>query len=321
MLTQILLVVVSLAALALGADVLVRGAGSLARRAGMSPFFFGLTVVGFGTSTPELFTSLIAGLEGRGDIAIGNVVGSNIFNLALILGVTALIRPITVRLRDIRTEAWIVILAAVVPFVALPFGGVLGRASGALMLGLLALYVAVAYRTSRRAGAAANAAEPDVPPGLPSVALSLAAIAFGLAILVGGSHLLVESASAIAATFGVSELVIGLTIVSAGTSTPELFTSLVAARRRELDLAVGNVFGSNIFNVFGILGLTCLIEPQFVRPQVLALDTPVMLAASLAMLPILFTGGRISRTEGGALVAGYALYVVVQLMWAPAWFG
>jgi cation:H+ antiporter len=315
----------SLALLAVGAELFVRGSVRIGQRLGVSTFAIGLTVVAFGTSTPELGTSLVASLRGQGDIAVGNVVGSNVFNIALILGATAIVCPIPVRLALVRKEVWLVVATATLPFLALFGDGRIGRLPGALMLVGLALYVARQLRAGRRDPAAETERELERELALPSAAAApprLAAasvsIAAGLAMLVAGSALLVESASAIARALGVSELVIGLTIVAAGTSTPELFTSLVAALRRQPDIAIGNVLGSNVFNVLGILGATCLASPQRVAPQVLRLDAPVMLAASLALLPIVGTQARISRGEGLGLCLGYAAYVGTLFLLARA---
>lgn len=313
-------VIASLIVLAAGAELLVRGATSIACRAGVSRFFIGVTVVGFGTSMPELVTSTLAGLRGLDDIAVGNVVGSNTFNIAFILGLTAMTNPIVVRARLLRGELLIVIAVAMVPFIALLTHGILGRPAGALMLVALAAYVRRIYRAGRTGPRDSDAIEPERPRASLGAGSSLALIAGGMGALIFGSRLLIDSASSLGAGLGIPDLAIGLTVVAAGTSTPELFTSLVAALRKEADVAVGNVFGSNIFNILGVLGATSLLEPQVVRPQVLALDTPVMLLASAALLPIMATGGRISRLEGAVLCAGYLAYAAVLVTLAPAWF-
>ncbi len=314
----------SLALLTLGAELLVRGSVAVARRLGVSSFFIGLTIVGFGTSTPELFASLTAALRGQDDLAVGNVVGSNIFNIAAILGIAALICPIPVKLTVVRAEVWIVITAAATPWLGAAIGGTVERWLGAVLLAGLGIYLWRGFVVGRREGAAEMEALEHVGIELPGRArdrvLELAMIAAGLGFLVAGSYLLVDSASAIARSLGVSELAIGLTIVAAGTSAPELVTSIVAAWRKQPDIAVGNVLGSNIFNLFGILGLTAVVQPQKLSPQVMALDTPVMFAASLALLPIVGTGARISRTEGAILLACYVGYVVLLFTWAPGRF-
>lgn len=330
MLVQSGLLVASLLVMTLGAEALVRGAVAVAKRLGVSSFFIGLTIVGFGTSTPELCTSLVAAWKGTGDIAVGNVVGSNIFNVAVILGITALICPIPLRLDVVKREVIVIIGVACVPFVAWFTGGTLERWVGAVMVVLLALFLWNGYRRglaqNKQDLQAQAGAELETELALPSSdaharpLVNLAMIAIGLALLVGGSWLLVQSATSIARSLGVSDLVIGLTIVAAGTSAPELVTSLVAALRKQPDISVGNILGSNVFNVLGILGLTCVVMPQEVRSQTLALDLPVMLAVSLACLPIMMSGSRISRTEGVAMLVFYGVYAFALFAWAPGWF-
>ncbi|MFH0943853.1 MAG: calcium/sodium antiporter [Planctomycetota bacterium] len=303
--------------LALGAEGLVRGSVGVARRCGISSFFIGLTIVGFGTSTPELFTSIVASLRGQTDIAVGNVVGSNIFNTALILGLTALVCPIPVRLAVVRREVLVVIAASVLPYLALSSGGVLGRPQGALFLGLLGIYLIRGYRAGRREGALEAALEQELeaelrlpvvkrPPGL---VVNVVWIILGLAVLILGSRLLVHSSSALARSLGVSDLVIGLTIVAAGTSAPELFTSIVAAARKQSDIAVGNILGSNIFNLLGILGTSALVTGQRISGQLLWLDLPLMILLAVVLLPIVLTGALISRFEGAVLALVYLAYL------------
>lgn len=309
----------SLVLLALGAEALVRGAVSIAQRFGLSSFFIGLTIVGFGTSTPELAASLGAALDGRADIGVGNVVGSNVMNIALILGVTALIRPIPIRMDVVRGEVWIAIVCAFVPLIALTTDFEFTRWQGALFLVGLVAFLVRGYRLGRAEATGPQAvedllAEPPVaaPHARIGLPIAIALIVAGLGTLVFSAGMLVTAASEIARSLGVSELVIGLTIVAAGTSAPELVTSLVAARRGQSDVAVGNVLGSNIFNVLGILGVTTLVVPQKVSPDLLWLDTPVLVVVSLSLLPFLGSGARLSRTEGGVLVVGYAAYVAVR---------
>jgi len=326
MLHSLALMVVSLVVLTLGAELLVSGSVALARRLRISSFFVGLTIVGFGTSTPELFTSLLATLRGQTGIAVGNVVGSNIFNIAFILGLTALIAPIPVRLAAVRSEIWVVIALALAPFLAVFSGGVLGRWLGALLLAALVVYLWVGAVRGRREGAKSAELEHELEAevGLARAWVgtpvgSVLAVAGGLILLVGGSALLVDSATDLARASGVAELVIGLTLVASGTSAPELFTSLVAAARRQSDIAVGNVLGSNVFNIAGILGLSGVVHPQTLDPQVLRLDAPMMLAVSLALIPLV-RGGRIGRVGGGILLAVYGVYLAVLLVWAPGRF-
>lgn len=328
MLANVGLLVISLLVLTVGAEGLVRGAVAIAKKLGVSSFFIGLTIVGFGTSTPELCTSLVAAYKGSGDIAVGNVVGSNIFNIAVILGITALICPIVLRLDHVKREVKIVIAVACVPMVAWATGGMVERWAGIAMVALLVVYLWSGYKIGRKQGELEAAAEqeledelliPEKGP-LANPLVNAALVAVGLVMLVGGSWLLVKSASEIARSMGVSDLVIGLTIVAAGTSAPELVTSLVAALRKQPDISVGNILGSNVFNILGILGITCAIMPQQVSRQVLVMDQPVMLAVSLACLPIMMTGSRISRGEGVVMLAAYVVYAYAVFAWAPGWF-
>jgi cation:H+ antiporter len=311
------LLVVSLLILTGGAELLVRGAVAIAKKMGVSAFFIGLTIVGFGTSTPELSTSLIAALKGSGDIAVGNVVGSNICNILLILGATALIRPVAIELRLVRSELLVVAAVSCLPFVALATGHTVTRWQGLAMVALLVVYLWRGYLSGRREESARQAEleaelerevglNPDKPA---SPVIALLSIVAGLALLVGGSFLLVRSASDIARGFGISELVIGLTVVAFGTSAPELFTSVVAAVRRQSDIAVGNILGSNIFNILGILGITAAVRPQAIAPQVFRLDAPLMLATAVLLAVFMRTGSKLSRPEGGVMLAGYAAYI------------
>lgn len=330
MLGDLSLILVALLVLTLGAEMLVRGAIAIARRLGVSGFFIGLTIVGFGTSTPELCTSLVAAARGEGDIGVGNVVGSNIFNIAVILGVTALIAPIPLQLHMVRRDVLVIIAVACTPLLALLTGGVLGRWLGAAMVAALLAYLWRGYVTGKRQNQREleQAAERELEDELAAPSSgwlgrpmgSALLIIAGLGTLVAGSTLLVNAASSFARGLGVSELVIGLTIVAAGTSAPELVTSLVAALRKQSDISVGNILGSNIFNILGILGLTCAITPQHITPQVFALDIPVMVAVSIACIPIMRSGARISRGEGVLLLAAYSAYMVVLFVYAPTWF-
>jgi cation:H+ antiporter len=316
---SILLLVVSLLVLTGGAELLVRGSVAVAQRMGVSAFFIGLTIVGFGTSTPELSTSLIAAFKGSGDIAVGNVVGSNICNVLLILGAAAMIRPIAVSLGVVRSELIAVGLVSLLPFVALATGSVVTRWQGLLMVALLAVYLYRGYHAGRRDESARLAdaeltkeigREVGLDPAkpLPPVIAAVSIVA-GLVLLVAGSFLLVRSASDIARSFGVSDLVIGLTVVAIGTSAPELFTSIVAAIRKQSDIAVGNVLGSNIFNILGILGITAAVKPQAINPQVFRLDLPVMLGAAILAAIFLRTGAKLARPEGAVMLTAYAAYI------------
>ena len=317
-----LLLVVSLSLVTIGAELLVRGAVALALRLGLSALFVGLTIVGFGTSSPELASSLTATARGSIDVSVGNVVGSNLFNVAVILGLTSLLRPIAVQFRAVKRDLFVAIGAACVPFLAVFGGGTIGQVGGAVLITLLVLYLVSSYWTARASAQDVEAvahAQVESTVGTTDSArhanwLSLGLVVSGLLLLVVGSRIFVSSAIELATAAGVSELVIGLTIVSAGTSLPELVTSLVAARRGNADIAIGNVLGSNIFNGFGILGVCAAMKGQAVSPWVLRMDAPLVLVASLALLPIVRSGARITRGEGVALLVGYGAYLVA-LFW------
>ncbi len=291
-----------LVGLFLGGDWLVRGSVAIARRLAIPPLLIGLTVVGFGTSTPELLVSVDAALRGVPDIAIGNIVGSNIANILLIVGLTALIWPITVSGATLRRDTAVMMAAAValLPVFAL---GALGRLTGVVFVAILLGYIAFAYRQSVTEPAP-DLAVPDAPPWRAG-----ALVALGLVLLMLGARFLVTGAVSLARDFGLSEAFIGLTIVAVGTSLPELATSLVAAFRRQSEIALGNIVGSNIFNVFAILGLTAVIAPIPVAPRFLVFDLPVMLGVSLVFVLLLWVRPVIGRSWGAALLAAYALYV------------
>lgn len=330
MLFNLLLLVVSLLLLTVGAELLVRGSVMTARRMGVSSFFIGLTIVGFGTSTPELATGIQAALQGKPDICIGNSVGSNIFNIAFILGLTALLAPIAVHSSAVRREVPLVIGVSLLPYAGLMSDSSITRVMGLAALGLLFLIIWMQYRRgsaegSKEEAALTGAAFEVVAPAKPEGASGLwwragFMIAVGLVLLIGGSKVLVMSAVELARWSGMSELVISLTVIAAGTSAPELFTSAVAAWRKESDLSVGNILGSNVFNMLAIIGSAAVVFPQRISPQVLWLDAPVMLALSAACLPIMWTHGRISRSEGGVLLIAYGAYLYVLIWQAPVWF-
>jgi cation:H+ antiporter len=295
---------VGLALLVVGGDILVRGAVALATRLGVSPLLVGLTVVGFGTSTPELVTSLDAAFSGAPGISVGNVIGSNIANILLILGVAALIMPVAVAPQAFRRDAIALALASIAGAGLILFGE-LNRLAGAILITGLAAYILTAYRLERRSAPEADASGPATSSGLIGPAL-LAVV--GIAITIAGARLLVTGAVDLARGLGVSDTLIGLTIVAVGTSLPELVTSVVAALRRQSDLAFGNVVGSNIYNILGILGVTALVHPIEVPPEIAAVDIWTMLAATLALIVMAFTGWRISRGEGTAMLLAYAAY-------------
>lgn len=327
---SIIWIIVSLALLTVGAEALVRGAAGFARRTGLSSFFIGLTIVGFGTSTPELLSSITAALRDSDAIAVGNVVGSNIFNIGVILGVSALIYPISVQVRLVRREVLIVIAVAVVPAAAWLTSRGVERWEGAVMLALLGVYLWRGYALATRENVeVARRVEQEVADAallnagravMDRLIVQLLSVAVGLGVLMLGAGLLVTHAVTLAQSLGVSELAIGLTLVAGGTSLPELATSIVAAVRKQSDIAVGNVLGSNVFNVLGVLGATALVKPQTIQTQTIVLDLTVMAALSIACLPIMLSQARISRTEGALLTAGYIGYVLILFSAAPGWF-
>lgn len=304
-----------------GAEVLVRGAAKLAAQFGIPPLIIGLTVVAFGTSAPETAVSVQSALNGSGDLAIGNVVGSNIANVLLILGVTALIAPLVVSRQLIRLDVPIMIGASLITY-ALAWDGGLSRLDGALLFAGIIVYTVFLIISSRRSQS--NAADDEFEaeygqhetPKPYAWAINLALIIAGLALLVGGSHFLVEGAVQLARALGLSELVIGLTVVAIGTSLPELATSVMAALKGERDIAVGNIVGSNIFNLLCVLGLASLLSPSaiLVASNALAFDFPVMIAVAVACLPIFFSGYAINRWEGALFVAFYALYTTYLII-------
>ena len=302
--------------LVLGADLLVRGASRLSLSLGISPLVVGLTVVAFGTSAPELAVSVQGAMNGQGDIAIGNVVGSNIFNVLFILGLSALITPLVVHRQLVRKEVPIMIGVSVLALV-LALDGALGLLDGLLLCGLLVAYVVGLYVQSRRAPAEEPGEElPEGGPWLDRTWVQLLLIVAGLALLVLGSRWLVAAAIAFAQKLGISELVVGLTIVAAGTSLPEVATSIMAALKGQRDIAVGNVVGSNIFNIFACLGVAGILADGGVTVSEAArnFDLWVMLAVAFACLPIFVTGREIARWEGGVFIAYYVAYTAYLVL-------
>ena len=300
-----LLIAVGLVGLLLGGEMLVRGAVGVAARLGLPPMVIGLTLVGFGTSTPELLTSVQAALAGAPGIALGNVVGSNTANILLILGVAALLLPVAVSPGTFRRDGAALALATAL-CVAATLAGTIGRLWGAALVAGLALFLFTTLRSSR---ADPDAAADELPGLRAALPVSLVLSAAGLAVTIVGAKLLVDGAVSVARDFGVSEALIGVTIVAIGTSLPELATTLVAARRGQNDVAFGNVIGSNIFNVLGILGITALVSPLAVAPQIAAFDIWVMTAATVGLIAAAVTGWRITRAEGAALLVAYAAYI------------
>jgi len=315
-----------LVALALGGELLIRSASRLATELGVSRLFIGLTVVAFGTSAPEAVVSIVAAVEGSSDLAMGNVVGSNILNILFILGLSALILPLTVSAQLVRIDVPIMIGASALCLL-LGLDGRLGRWEGLFLLVLLVANIGFGYRqglrTAVKADPSGESVDPLAPADLPRRlppwkrrSTNILVILASLALLVLGSRWLVASASALARWLGFSELVIGLTVVAAGTSLPEVATSVMAVIRGERDIAVGNVVGSNIFNLLGVLGAAALIAPEgvIVASTLRSFDLPIMLASAALCLPIVFSQRTVSRWEGGILLTGYVVYTILILL-------
>lgn len=320
-----LLFLAGLAALIAGAELFVRGAAALAAAIRVSPLVIGLTVVAFGTSAPELAITVQASRAGSGDLALGNVVGSNICNILLILGLSALVTPLVVAARLVRLDVPLLILASIATLL-LGLDGSIGRSEGAVLFACIVAYTTWLVRQCRREQREVvreyEEAFADRPAYGP-LALRVVLMVVGLVLLVLGSRWLVDAAVSVALSLGVSELVIGLTIVAVGTSLPEVATSVLAGIRGERDIAVGNVIGSSLFNLLCVLGLGAVASPTGVSvpPDALRFDIPVMIAVSIACLPILGSGHHIARWEGGLFLAyyvAYTLHVVLAATRNPA---
>jgi cation:H+ antiporter len=303
--------------LAVGGELLVRGASSAARKLGVSPLLIGLTLVGFGTSTPELVTSLQAAFAGSPGIAVGNVVGSNISNVLLILGLAALLAPILVDRRAFLRDGPVLAVVTGAAIWAL-LQGALTRELGLAAVGILVVYILVVWLLERRRPDPEGERIEDEGTaksglgGSPWLSLLLAVVGIGITIV--GARFLVDGSVSLARNLGISDTVVGLTIVAVGTSAPELVTSIIAALRRQGDVALGNVIGSNLYNLLGILGITALVAPIPVPPDILQIDIWVLAAATLTMIVFAIRGSRIGRTEGLLLVLGWLAYTA-WLIW------
>lgn len=307
-----LLLGAGLVLLTVGGDTLVRGASTAARTMGVSPLLIGLTLVGFGTSTPELVTSLTAAMAGSPGIAVGNVVGSNTANILLILGLTALIAPIVVDRAAFRRDGWMLVISAVICAAAVLVGRI-GMVWGVAMIGLLLAYLVLAWLGERGSADAErdkyeHIAE-DAPRAGGGLVVGLGLAVLGIVLTVAGANLLVSNAILIARDLGVSDAVIGVTVVAVGTSLPEMVTSVMAALRRHADVALGNVIGSNIFNVLFILGVTAVVQPIQAPAEIARLDIWIMLAATALLVLFVRTGMKIVRWEGLALLVAYGGYI------------
>jgi cation:H+ antiporter len=320
----IVFLIAGLVLLVIGAEILVRGASRLASSLGISPLVIGLTIVAFGTSAPEMAVSIDASWAGQADLALGNVVGSNIFNVLFILGVSALVAPLVVSQQLVRLDVPLMIAASIVVLL-MGMDNKISRIDGVILFAAVLAYTFFLIRQSRRESSALvteqYVAEVDAAGAQNGSALMQylkdgAMILGGLALLVLGAQWLVDSAVQIAQYLGMSELVIGLTIVAAGTSMPELATSVIASLRGERDIAVGNVVGSNIFNLLAVLGLSSIVAPDGVQvaDAALAFDIPVMVGVALICLPIFFTGFLISRLNGALFLFYYVAYTAYLLM-------
>jgi cation:H+ antiporter len=319
------LLVAGFVTLVAGGELLVRGASGLAAAIGMSPLVVGLTVVAFATSAPELAVTLQAVQEGSPDLAVGNVVGSNIANVLLVLGIAALIGPLVVKSQLVRVDVPVMVAMGVL-LLLVSLDGLINRANGALLAACLVGYTVSAVLMGRRETAreAPTRAEPDPDrdadaeprPGPGRHVLNVALLAVGVALLVVGAGWLVEGATRIATEAGIPEMVIGLTIVAVGTSLPELATTVIAAIRGQRDMAVGNAVGSSIFNIGGVLGVSSLLAPEGipVAESAIRFDIPIMIAVSVALLPVIYTGYEIRRWEGALFLGLYAAYMAYLLL-------
>lgn len=311
-----LLVLLGLVLLFAGGEALVRGSVAISQRLGISTLLIGVVVVGFGTSTPELLVSIQASLAGQPDIALGNVVGSNIANILLILGISAVICPVVCAATAIRRDALAVVGVSAL-LVALSFSGSVSALSGAVMVALLIAYLVLSYRMEVRAtkalataGGASNdaALAAEAPPAI-QLGVSLLMSAGGIVMLVFGADFLVDGATNLARRAQISEAIIGLTLVAVGTSLPELATAISAAFKKHSDVVIGNILGSNLFNILSILGITAIIKPVPLSGQIARFDMPLNLSVALLTLAIITLSRRVSRLTGALFLLGYAVYV------------
>lgn len=319
----LLLFAIGLVVVVAGAELVLRSATRVARMLGVSPIVIGLTVVSVGTTLPELAVGITAAVEDKGALAVGNIAGTNILNILLILGLSALIRPLPIRLRSIRLDVPVMLCAAVA-LLAFSMDGVLAAPEGVALLLAAVVYVVLLVRGSRRESAAMQrefaeeygAAAGAVPRGPAALARQGLPLVVGMALTVLGATWLVDGAAAIAAAHGVSDAVIGLTIVAIGTSTPELVTTLVATWKDDRDVAIGNLIGSCIYNVLVILGLTLVVAPDGVPVgrDVLWIDLPLAALVALVCLPVFRSGRGVSRAEGGLFVSAYLAYLGTVLV-------
>lgn len=322
MILEIILFIVGLVILIKGADWLVDHSSHFARSLGVSPLIIGLTIVAFGTSLPELIVSLFAAIKGNADISVGNIVGSNIANIGLILGISAMVRGLRVQLSTLIYEMPFLLVSAFL-FMLLSNdqnlfsnnGSSIGRIDGLILLAVFVVFLVYTFKSAfEQRGKSLKRYEQEVkertaPKEKETLGKDIGFMLLGLAALVIGGRILVDAAVKIAQSFGISEAFIGLTIVAVGTSLPELMTSMVAAWKKEVDIALGNVIGSNIFNILFVMGITPLIRPLEVNPSILFIDMPVMILFSIGLLFFLTTNRKLTRWKGAALLIGYAGYI------------
>jgi cation:H+ antiporter len=314
-----LFIIIGLAALIAGAEALVRGAGGIALLARMSPAVIGLTIVAAGTSMPELMVSVKASLSGNPGLAIGNVLGSNLLNIGMVLGITALFRPLRIQGNTIRFE-WPVLMLATLQFYLLGRDGVIDRVEGIFLTGVMITFMAYAVWLGRQGIVENQGEEPATASfgrkGAAAIIFNLTALTIGAALLALGADILVKGAVGIADGLGISETIIGLTIVAVGTSAPELVTSVVAALRGQGDLAVGNVVGSSIFNLLAILGIAAVFSPLPVPEEIMARDIWWLIGITALMFPMMLSGKKVNRWEGLILLAAVSAYLVMLVLGA-----
>lgn len=300
-----LLIVVGLVMLIFGGDVLVQGASGIAKKFNLSPLVIGMTVVAFGTSAPELMVSIKAAMMGSPEIALGNVIGSNIANIALVLAITVLIFPLLID-RNSKIIDWPVMFIASLLFYIFALNGQISRVEGWLMFIGIVLFTIFLIRNSLQKN---KSYEPDLEQHVPNIWLSIGKNLIGLVLLYFGSEWLVKGAVDIAESFGIEERIIGVTVIAFGTSVPELAASVMAAIKKETDISIGNLVGSNIFNILSVIGITSIIQPIEVSEKVLNPDMYWMLGIALALGIILFTWKKIQRWHGLLLLASYVFYI------------
>jgi cation:H+ antiporter len=320
MISSVFLVILGLILLVAGGELLLRGAVTLATIARVTPAVIGLTVVAAGTSVPELAVSLIAALRGNQAVAIGNIVGSNIFNITIILGLAALIRPLAITGNTIRLEYPVLALVSLL-FIVVCHDGSLGRLDGILFIAVYIGFTAYLVRLVRKQMSTTELSElvvevkelTQASGPRPNAMIAVGLLAAGVGLLVGGAHATVTGAVELGRLWGMSERLIGLTIVAVGTGLPEVVTSLVSSIRGRDDVAIGNVIGSNLFNILGTLGISGLIHPLSISKEIIGSDNWWMFGLTLLLFPIIFSGRRIARWEGALLLACYGIYLTVLL--------